>query len=73
MTVSLKRLGGAALARNLIASAMNSRYHQPDRLVRQFRFSEQVAQSLPVYGLSYPRKFEVMPQVIEGIRRAACL
>jgi len=72
-TVSLKRLSGADLARNLIASAMNSRYHQPDRLVRQFRFSEQVAQSLPIYELSYPRKFEVMPQVVEEIRRAARL
>lgn len=71
--VSLKRLGGADLARNLIASAMNSRYHQPDRLVRQFRFSEQVAQSLPVYELSYPRRFEVMSQVVEEIKRAARL
>jgi hypothetical protein len=71
--VSLKRLGGAELARNLIASAMNTRYHRPERLVRQFRFSEQVAQFLPVYELSYPRKFEVMPRVVDEIRRAADL
>ena len=71
--VSLKKLGGAPLARNLIASSMNSRYHQPARLVRQFRFVEQIAQSLPVYTLSYPRKFEVMSQVVEEIRRAVRL
>jgi energy-coupling factor transporter ATP-binding protein EcfA2 len=72
-TVSLSRLSGAALARNLIAAAMNTRYHRADRLVRQFRFSEQVAHALPFYQLSYPRRFEVIPQVIEEIRRAAGL
>jgi hypothetical protein len=69
--VTLKKLGGAELARNLIASGINSRYHQPDRLVRQFRFAERIAHSLPVYGLGYPREFEIMPQVLEEIRQAA--
>jgi hypothetical protein len=72
-SVSIGRLGGAALARNLIAAAMNTRYHRPERLVRQFKFSEQLAHALPVYQLSYPRRFEVMPQVIDEIRRAAGL
>jgi len=52
---------------------MYTRYHRPDRLLRQFRFCEQVARALPVYELSYPRRFEAMPRVIEEIRRAAGL
>lgn len=68
--VSIRRLGGAELAKCLISSAMDIRYRMPDRLVRQFRFSEQVARTVPVYALTYPRTFTAMDHVVEEIDRA---
>lgn len=64
-----RRLGGIELARALISSAMNIRYHAPDRLERQMRFAEKLAQVLPVYALEYPRSFAVLDQVSSEIRR----
>jgi hypothetical protein len=69
--VSLERMAGADLVRRLIASAMNIRYHAPERLARQLRFSEHIARTLPVYALNYPRKLDVMERVVEEIRRVA--
>ncbi len=69
--IALRRLVGTELARSLIASAMNIRYHATQRLLRQFKFAERVAQTLPVYALSYPRSFDVMAQVAEKIHLTA--
>jgi hypothetical protein len=69
--VSARRMSGTALAKALIASAMNVRYLAPARLARQLRFAERVAHMLPVYALRYPRRFEVMDLVIEEIRKTA--
>lgn len=67
--VSVYRLGGVRLAKVLIASTINRRYHAPNRLERQLRFAERVADVLPVYALEYPRSFEVMDRVAHEIRR----
>ncbi len=63
------RMSGLALARALIASAMNIRYHAPDRLERRLRFVERVAKVLPVYALAYKRDFAIMDRVAEEIGR----
>ncbi|UYN94355.1 MAG: hypothetical protein KIT25_20320 [Enhydrobacter sp.] len=68
-SMAVRRLMGAELARCLIASAMNFRYHAPERLARQLRFCERIARILPVYALDYPRTFEMMDRVSEEIRR----
>lgn len=66
--VSSTRLAGLDLARVLTASAMNIRYHAPDRLVRQLQFAERVAQVLPVYALRYARRYSLLEQVAREIR-----
>lgn len=63
------RLGGTALARVLLSSAMNIRYHAPDRLARQMRFAAQVAETVPVHALAYPRRHELLADVDDEIRR----
>jgi hypothetical protein len=68
--VSMRRLAGVELARTLIASTMNSRYHTPARLSNQFRFADRLARALPVFAVAYPRHFAVMDRVGEEIRRA---
>lgn len=65
-----RRLTGNELARALISSAMNIRYHAPDRLARQMRFAESVAAVLPVHALDYPRSFAALDRVTTEIRRA---
>jgi hypothetical protein len=69
--VTARRLTGMALAKALIASAMNIRYHAPDRLLRQLRFAERVAHVLPVYALNYRRDYALLGQVTDRIREAA--
>lgn len=64
------RLRGTSLARALLSSAMNIRYHAPDRLARQMRFAGQVAGAVPVYALAYPRRHELLAGVDDEIRRA---
>lgn len=66
---SARRLGGTELARALISSAMNIRYHAPERLERQMRFAQKLAGVLPVYALEYPRSFAVLDDVSREIRR----
>ena len=63
------RLSGTALARALLSSAMNIRYHAPDRLARQMRFAGQVADAVPVHALAYPRRHELLARVDDEIRR----
>jgi ABC-type uncharacterized transport system YnjBCD ATPase subunit len=63
------RLAGTALARALLSSAMNIRYHAPDRLARQMRFTAQVAETVPVHALLYPRRHERLAGVDDEIRR----
>lgn len=67
--VSMRRLAGNDLLQALTASAMNKRYHAPDRLIRQFRFAERVAHTLPVYALNYARRYPLLDRVGEEIRR----
>lgn len=63
------RLGGTALARVLLSSAMDIRYHAADRLARQMRFAGRVAEMVPVHALSYPRRHELLGGVDDEIRR----
>lgn len=63
------RLAGTALARALLSSAMNIRYHAPDRLVRQMRFAGQVAETVPVHALLYPRRHELLAGVDDEIAK----
>lgn len=70
--VSSIRLGGLDLARVLTTSAMNIRYHAPDRLARQLLLAEHVAQVVPVYALRYARRYTLLEQVSREIRGRAC-
>ena len=67
--VSATRLAGMELMRVLTASAMDIRNYAPDRLARQLGFARHVAQTLPVYALSYPRRYALLERVAEQIRR----
>lgn len=67
--VRAERMAGTALARVLLSSAMNIRYHAPDRLARQMRFATQVAETVPVHALVYPRRHELLGRVDGEIRR----
>jgi hypothetical protein len=69
--VSATRLAGMELMRVLTASAMDIRNYAPDRLARQLSFAQHVAQTLPVYALSYARRYALLDRVVAQIRRVA--
>ena len=48
---------------------MDTRYCEPARLARQMAFAARVADTLPVYSLRYPRRFDVLDEVATAIRR----
>ena len=62
-SVSSSLLTGLDLAQVLIGSAMNIRLQEPDRLVRQLKFAQHLAQVVPVYSVSYARRFELLDRV----------
>ena len=66
---TLERLRGAALARTLIASAMDDHNAEPQRLQRQLAFVSRIATTIPVFSLRYRREFKVMPKVADTIER----
>ena len=59
----LERLTGREAFLNVIAATFNIRIKTPARLARQFRFAESLCARLPLYRLSYPREFSVLPHV----------
>lgn len=65
--VRLEPLAGREAFLSLIAATFNIRVQTPERLARQFRFAETVCSRVPVYRLSYPRDFGVMPRLREMI------
>lgn len=67
-SVSSSLLTGLDLARVLIGSAMNIRLQGLDRLVRQLRFAQHLAQVVPVYSVSYARRFELLDRVTRELR-----
>ena len=67
--VFMRRLAGNDLLQTLTSSAMNKRYCAPERLMRQFRFAERLAHTLPVYALNYARRYTLLDRVGEEIRR----
>lgn len=63
----LERLAGREAFLSLIAATFNIRIQTPERLARQFRFAEKVCSRVPLYRLSYPRDFAVVPRLREMI------
>lgn len=70
-SVSVERLSGVDLFKMIAASTMNSRINLPDRLERQFRFAERVANRVPVYKLMFPRNYDLLDQVADLIAHKA--
>jgi hypothetical protein len=57
------RSGEATLM--VIASTFNAEVKTPERLERQLRFAEEMLSKVPVFKLSYPRRFDALNSVYE--------
>lgn len=64
-----RRLGGTALVRTIVSSAMDIRYHSARRLARLLRFAERLGNALPVHELCYRRDYADLGKVADEIRR----
>ncbi|NBB23608.1 hypothetical protein GVM20_00530 [Porphyrobacter sp. SLTP] len=65
--IELRRLEGLELFQTLTSSTMNYRLQTADRLARQFKFARRLAQKLPVYALHYPRRHDILPDVVRTL------
>jgi hypothetical protein len=70
-TVSVAELAGQNLFKTILSSTMNSQHQTPFRLERQFRFAERLVRTIPVYRLNYPRRYDVMDNVVDLIYHLA--
>jgi hypothetical protein len=70
-SISIERLFGVDLFKTIAASTINSRLNAADRLERQFRFAERIANSIPVYKLMYQRDYDLLDQVADLIDQRA--
>ena len=61
--IAIERLSGQPLFQLLAGSTMHNDIVIPARLKQHFVFVNRVAQSLPVYRITYPRQFEALDEV----------
>jgi hypothetical protein len=66
-SVRAERLRSAEATLTVIASTFNNIVKTPERLTRQLRFAGQLLSRIPVFRLSYPRRFDVLSSVYELI------
>ena len=69
--VTLERLRGLDLFKTVGGSTMNNGVQSPVRVQRHFQYVKRLASVLPVYCLTYPRTFDMLPEVVENIFRSA--
>lgn len=69
--VLLERLSGVDLFRTIGASTMINALDRPGRAEHHFHFVNGFANRLPVFRLTYPRKFDVFDEVAEKILASA--
>lgn len=67
-SVSIRRLPAQRACIELIRNTFNTMIAQRDRLARQFALAGRVAESVPVFSLSYPRELGRLPEVVAAIR-----
>ena len=68
--ISINRVEGLELFQILTSSTMHSRMQTEDRLVRQFEFASRMSEKLPVFKLCYPRRHDLLPDVIKVLEEA---
>jgi hypothetical protein len=65
--VTIRRLSKRQACLSLIRNTFNTAVTDSDRLIRQFGFATDVAASLPVKQLTYPRVLDFLPAVRQAI------
>jgi hypothetical protein len=64
-SVGAERLRGGETTLRVIASTFNSAVKTAERLGRQLRFAGQIVSKIPIFRLSYPRRFDALSSVYE--------
>jgi hypothetical protein len=63
--VGAERVRGGEATLVIIASTFNGAVKTPERLGRQLRFAGQILSKIPIFRLSYPRRFDALSSVYE--------
>lgn len=65
--VALERITGAQAVVGVLRSTFTLDMSEPDDLSNHFRALAPIAANLDVFSLSYPRKYEELPKVLESV------
>ena len=66
-SIRLEKLKSAQAALSLLGSTFNGAVQTPERLETQFRIAARIASVIPVFRLSYPRRFDALISVYERV------
>ncbi|MEJ6012166.1 hypothetical protein [Novosphingobium aquae] len=67
--VSMSQMRGLEVFQKIAGSTMFPSFSVSERLSRQFAFAKHIAQILPVYKLTYPRRDDIFPDVLSLLER----
>ena len=65
--VTIRRVKGRAAFLPLIRNTFNDSVIGPERLKQQFAFASRLARLVPIKRLAYPKRFDMLPAVVEAI------
>ncbi|MGZ4839193.1 MAG: hypothetical protein ACXVZR_11635 [Terriglobales bacterium] len=66
-TISVRRVRGRASFLPLIRNCFNDTVTRPERLKQQFVFATRVAGLVPIKRLSYPKRLDLLPSVVDAL------
>ena len=64
-SIGVERIRSGDAALNVIASTFNAAVKTPERLGRQLQFVRQILSKIPIFRLSYPRRFDALASVYD--------
>jgi hypothetical protein len=68
--VEVRRVGGGEAIRVLLASTLHLDHRPRQRIALQLRAIERLARTVPLFGLGYARRHDLLPKVADAVRDA---
>lgn len=65
--IMVRRMSGRASFLPIVQNTFNDTVLHPDRLKQQFAFAARLASLIPIKRLSYPRRLDLLPAVVDAI------
>jgi hypothetical protein len=65
--IVIRRLAGRSSFLPIVQNSFNNTVLHPERLKQQFAFASRLASLIPIYRLSYPRRLDMLPAIVDAV------